>query len=68
MAELAGVAGGEPGERGRERDQCSHQPERGPGAYEQSRAREAALGIEVEVRERLVDLVLAPGLSGLFEG
>ena len=50
---------GEPGQRRRERDQRAHQPERRPGAHEQPRAREPPLRVEVEVGERLVELVLA---------
>ena len=45
------------GESGMQRP---HQPERRPGAHEQAGARQAALRVEVEVRERLVELMLAP--------
>ena len=51
-----------PGQRRRQRDQGPHQPERRPGADEHSRAGEAALGVEVEVGERLVELMLAPSV------
>ena len=54
-----GVAAGQSGERRGERDQRAHQPERRAGADEQSRAPEPALGVEVEVGERLVELMVA---------
>ena len=62
-----GVAGGQAGQRRRERDQRAHQPERGPGADEHPRAGQAALGVEVEVGERLVELMVAPVGSGVLD-
>ncbi len=62
VAERGGVAVGQAGERRRQRDQGPHQTQRRAGAHEHAGPPETALGVEVEVGERLVDLVVAAGL------
>ena len=62
VAERGGVAVRPVRERRREGDQRAHQAERRAGANEHARAAETSLGVEVEVGQRLVELVSLPAV------
>ena len=59
LAERRGVAIGQAGERGRERDEGPHKAQRRAGAHQHPRSRQAPLGVEVEIGQRLVELMIA---------